>query len=330
MSSRTRRALLALAALVIVVAVIVTVALLNRNPLRTAVVQRGSLEATIETVGRLIPRDPSAVRSSVSGIVALVAVSAGDTVQAGDVLVELEPGPFRAALQQAENQVTAAESALNAAEQQGGSNPTPAQLTARLQADQNLRDARKAVDDAQAALVNTLILSPISGTVLQVETANGAPVTQGTEVAQVANLQDVELRVDLDEIDLPHVSTGSRVSFTLDAYPGRQINGTLTQISPTAQTTGGTTTFEGTVAFAVPNQMLIRPGMNANVSIQTALRQNVLLIPESALRTVGQRTFVTVVTNGGTEEREIQVGLSSKGDVEVASGLREGERVVIP
>ncbi|HET7037344.1 MAG TPA: hypothetical protein VFI42_16785, partial [Thermomicrobiaceae bacterium] len=60
-----------------------------------------------------------------------------------------------------------------------------------------------------------------------------------------------------------------------------------------------------------------------------AIRQNVLLIPQQALRTVGERTFVMLVKNGHHEEREIQVGLSSGGQVEVASGLSEGDRVVL-
>ena len=71
------------------------------------------------------------------------------------------------------------------------------------------------------------------------------------------------------------------------------------------------------------------PGMNANVTIKAAVRQNVLLIPERALQTVGSRTFVTIITPDSRQEREIQIGLRSGGKVEVASGLVEGNKIVL-
>ena len=69
--------------------------------------------------------------------------------------------------------------------------------------------------------------------------------------------------------------------------------------------------------------------MNANVTIKAALRQNALLIPERALRTVGSRTFVTLITPDARQEREIQIGLRSHGQVEVASGLAEGDKILL-
>lgn len=314
-----------------VLIVVVALAIATRGPgENTAVARLGTLEATVETVGRLVPTNPVVVRSALNGQVSLVAVEPGDTVQAGDVLVELDQEPFEDALRRAQQQLEMAETSLNLARMQGGDNPTPEQIAARLQAEQGVRDAQSAVNQAETALVNTLVLAPTDGTVLQVQTAALAPVGTGAELVQIANLADLTLQVDLDEIDLPHVEPGMPISFTLDAYPGREIDGTLDRIAPTAQTSGGTTTFRGTVSFTAPDDLKMRPGMNANVSIQTTLRSDVLLIPESALRTVGQRTFVTLVIDDDTEEREIQVGLRSQGQVEVAAGLEPGDRVVIP
>ena len=327
MSNRPRRVLVAAAVAIVVVVAAVLAILAGRRGPETVVVERGSLEATIQTVGHLAARNTISVRPAVSGQVSLVAVTPGERVVAGDVIAELDQQPFRDAITHADQQVTIAESALNSAEQQGGSEPSPAQLAARLTANENLRAARQALDTASASLVSTLILAPADGTVLSVSTAAGVPLAQGTDVAEIANLLDLQLQVDVDEIDLPHVSTGMAVSFTVDAYPGQTIDGTLTQISPAAVTSGGTTTFLAVVAFKPPSGLVLRPGMSANVSIKTAVRNGVLLIPESALRTVGQRTFVTVVTDGNTQQREIMVGLRSGGMVEVASGLSAGERI---
>lgn len=330
MSSALRRLALVVAVVAIIVVVVVVALAATRGQTKTVAVTRDNIAATIQTDGTLNPRDPTTVFSTVTGQASLVAVSPGDTVKAGDVLVELDQQPFQDAIQRAQQQLDVAENAVYMAEQQGGTNPSPQQLATTLQADQNLKQAHKELDDAQKALVSSLILAPTDGTVISVGAANNAPVTQGMQVAQIANLNDMTLQVDLDEVDLPQVTTGMKVSFTLDAYPGKQINGTLTSISPVAQTTGGATTFQGSVDFSAPKGLLLRPGMNANVTINTAVRDNVLVIPQSALRTVGKRTFVTVDANGKQQQREIQTGLRANGMVEVASGLKEGERVVVP
>lgn len=329
MSSRRRRAVIGVAALVLVAIVVVIIVLTTRGSDHTVAVTRGTLAATIQTDGELVSRDPATVYSPAPGQVSLVAVQPGDTVKAGDVLVELDQKPFQDAIQRAQQQLSIAENAVYIAEEQGGQNPSPQQLAQRIEAQQNLRAAQQQLADAQRALVSSLIQAPTDGTVLSVSVADRAPVTQGMQVAQIADLNAMDLQIDLDEVDLPHVSPGMAVSFTLDAYPGQEIDGTISRISPAAQTSGGTTTFQGIVTFTLPKDLVLRPAMNANVSIKTQVRQGVLLIPESALRTVGTRTFVTVVADGSEQEREIQIGLRSNGMVEVASGLSEGDRVVI-
>jgi RND family efflux transporter MFP subunit len=327
-----RRPILVAGAIVIIVAAIAVIAffLINHGTsARTTKVTRGSLEATIETVGQLQARDPVAVHSTLNGTVKLVAVKPGDVVQSGDVLVEIDRTPFDAAVQQAESQLANAETALNLAEMQAGSTPTAQQTATKLQADENVAAAKRELQQAQSQIASTLILAPANGTIIDVQTAAGTPVGQGTTVVNMADLSDLTLSVDIDEIDIPHVTKGMTATFRLDAYPGTTISGTLSDVSPIAQTSGGMTTFPATVTFKAPNGVVLRPGMNANVSIETAVRNNVLLIPQSALRTVGQRTFVTVVTNGKQTDREIQIGLSSGGEVEVASGLNEGDTVVL-
>jgi len=328
--SKRRSALAAAIIIVLIVIVLIVYGVFGRGSnSRTATVTRGSLEATIETVGQLQAKNPIAVHSSVNGTVKLVAVSPGDSVKAGDVLVQLDRAPFDDAVQAAQNELANAESALNLAQLQAGGNPSDEQRAAVLRAAQNLDAAHQELQRAEDQIAATLILAPSDGTIVDVQTAAGTPIGQGSVAVDMANLNDLSLSVDIDEIDVPHVTNGMTATFRLDAYPGTEIKGTLTDVSPIAKTSGGTTTFPATVTFKAPDGLVLRPGMNANVSIQTAVRSNVLLIPQSALRTVGKRTFVTVVHNGTQTDKEIQIGLSSGGQVEVASGLNEGERVVV-
>jgi RND family efflux transporter MFP subunit len=329
--SRRRPVLIAGAVIVIaILVVLIAMFVVNRdNSTNTARVTRGSLEATIETVGQLTERNPVAVHSTLSGTVKLVAVKPGDAVQAGDVLVQIDRAPFDNAVQQAQAQLANAETALNLATMQAGSSPTAQQTATKLQDGQYVVAAQQALQQAQGQIAATLILAPTDGTIVDVQTAAGTPVGQGSTVVDMANLSDLTLSIDVDEIDVPHVTQGMAATFRLDAYPGTSIDGTLTDVSPIAKTSGGTTTFPATVTFKSPDGLLLRPGMNANVSIQTAVRKDVLLIPQSAIRTVGKRTFVTVLSNGKQTEHEIHIGLSSGGQVEVASGLSQGDTVVL-
>lgn len=314
-------------AIVIVVVIIVIFLVQGTNQPQTVTVQRGSIEATIQTVGQLTPSQTTPVLSQSAGIVQLVAVQPGDTVKKGDVLVQLDRQSFDQTIDKAQSALDTAEAAVNAAEQIA--TPTPQDLAQKLQAQQNLKIAQQAYNDAKSSLADSLIMAPADGTILNVKVADNVPINRAQEVVDMANLHQLNLQLSLDETDVPHVSTGQPVHFTVDAYPGKQINGTLTRISPSATTSGGATSFQGTVTFTPPSGILLRPGMNANVSIQTAVRKNVLVIPQNAIKTVGQRTFVTLLVGSKQEEREIQTGLSSNGMVEVASGLKQGDRIVL-
>ena len=327
MSSRRRLLLPLLAVLLILAAVAAVLYFRHSAGVATATVTRGSIQVTVETVGRLKPENQVAVTSPLDGTIQLLAVQTGDVVRQGDIVATLDPAPYQAAVDQAQAAVAAAEADLNVQEQI--KNPTTEQTTAKLQASQKLDQARQSLQQAQDNLVKTLVLAPQNGTIVDVGVSNGGRIAAGTPVVQLADLSKLVLSVDLDEVDFPRVQTGMTAQIRFDAFPGQEIDGTITRISPVAQTSGGTTTFPLTVSFQPPPAVELRPGMNASVSIQTAVRQNVLLIPEAALRTVGQRTFVTVVTGGTQQEREIKVGLRSGGQVEVASGLAEGDRVVL-
>mgnify|MGYP001310947624 FL=1 len=332
MNETRRRVTVALVATiaVLVIAAIVVLMIQQGNAPRTAAVERGDLAATIETTGRLSAHDPTTVRSPADGRVSLVAVMLGDTVQEGDIIAVLDDQPFERAVTSAERAVESAGAALSVAENRVAADPSPQAQADLLSARNALTAAQEQLDEARRQLADTQITTPVDGTIIELQVAEGAPVANLATVATVARLDDMELNVDLDETDVPRVSAGTPVRFRLDAYPDREMTGTITQIAPAARSDGGVTSFPVTVAVSLPEDLEARPGMNATVSIDTAVRQGVLLVPEAAVRTVGERTFVTVVHDSREEEREIRTGLRANGMVEVASGLSEGDRVVVP
>lgn len=320
-----RRLALAVLGVLLLAAVVLIISFQRRGQPETWTVRRGDIEGTIEVSGRVAPANPVAARSAVESRVQTVAVAVGDHVQAGDILVTLDPAPLEARLRQAESQLLAAELAVAELERAG----EQASLEGRLAAEQRLREAEAAYQEAQRALADTFVLAPIDGVVLEIPVTSGAPVGTGTVVAQLADLRDLGVSVGFDEVDLGYIHPGDPVTVTVDAFPGEEIPGRVVTLAAVAQQTAGVTSFPAFITLDAPEGLALRPGMTATVRVSAVLRRGVLVIPERAVRTVGERAFVTVLTERGEEEREVRLGLRSGGMVEVASGLQEGEHVIL-
>ena len=303
----------------------------ERSPaVETTVVSRGSIDVTIQTVGTIQANGATVVRSTVPGVVQTLGVAAGDGVESGDILVILDRTSFQDGLDTARTTLTQAEYALQIAE--GRSNASPDDNGLRLEtlsAAQRVDGAQRALDRAQRALDNTVVVAPATGTVIDLPIKVGDSVSQSQPLARIAALKDMQLVADVDELDLPNVVIGATVTFRLDAYPERELQGVVRTTAPQARVQGGATVFATTVDYEAQPDLDIRPGMNADVTIVTASRQNVLLIPQRALKTVGDRSFVTVRTPKGNTDREVILGYRSQGNVEVVSGLTDGEVVVL-
>lgn len=296
----------------------------------TAIVTRGSIDVTIQTVGTIQATGAVAVRPTVGGTIETLGVSAGDIVADGDVIAILDRAPLESALASSQDTQTQAEYALQLAEQRSSASPNDQQLRLEaLNAMSRVESARRAVDTAQNALTGAVILAPTGGTVIELSVKVGDSITQQQQVARIADRTDLQLVADVDELDLPNVARGADVTFRLDAFPDREIAGTVSATAAQARVQGGATVFATTIDFEPLFDLDLRPGMNADVTIVTASRQDVLLIPERALKTVGERSFVTTRTGQGDVDREVILGYRSHGDVEVVEGLAEGDIVII-
>jgi len=297
---------------------------------RTAVVERGSLDVTIQTVGTLQATGATTVRSVQGGLVDTLGAEPGDIVSAGDIVVLLDIEPFDRAVQIAERELEQAEFALQSAEQQASDDSGNAEIALDvLGAAERVERATVAVSDAVEARRNAAVVSPRAGTVIEILVREGDAIGANQPVARIASLADLSVIADVDELDLPNVNPGAEARFRLDAFPATELTGTVVSTAPQARQQGGATVFATEITFEPPDDLDIRPGMNADVTIVTAAREDVLLIPESALRTVGDRSFVVVETTDSTEEREVELGYRGSGRVEVVSGLTDGERIVL-
>ncbi len=146
---------------------------------------------------------------------------------------------------------------------------------------------RAQLDQARVDLSRTQIRSPVDGIVIKRSVEIGQTVAaslQAPELFVIArNLQDMQVEASIDEADISRVSPSQAVSFTIDAFPGRSFEGVVRQVRKAATTTQNVVTYTVVVAFANPGSLLL-PGMTANVRIVTDTREQVLRVPNAALR----------------------------------------------
>ncbi|KKI52193.1 efflux RND transporter periplasmic adaptor subunit [Christensenella hongkongensis] len=141
------------------------------------------------------------------------------------------------------------------------------------------------------------------------------------------------LSVDIDELDILSIEDGQTATVVLDALPDQVFEGTVTKISDAGTAQSGVTTYPVTITLADTAASGIKAGMNATATISIATSENVLLIPLDALQESAEGQFVYIA--GGTSEegllgerRTVETGLSDGTNVEITSGLSEGEQVV--
>lgn len=266
---------------------------------REAAVTRGSLESRVSATGTLNPVDQVEVGSQVSGTLARVNVDYNDRVRRGQVLAQIEPSLFRAALGEAEAAIEKSRVQLADAERglkrvgelkiQGLVSNTEYE-TAQAMVDSRraeLRQAQASAERARVNMANTTITAPISGTVISRNIDVGQTVAASLQAPNLftlaRDLTEMELESRVDEADIGQVEEGMPVSFSVDAFPDRVFEGNVRQIRAAPITEAGVVSY--VVVSRVPNRdQKLLPGMTANVTIVSASREEALKISNAALR----------------------------------------------
>jgi len=198
----------------------------------------------------------------------------------------------------------------------------------------SLKKLELQLDKAEAALDEARITAPFDGIAIKVNVDAGQGVNADTVVMEVARTADFEVDILVSEMDIFQVSEGENATVEVDALPGMSLPAQVTYISPTATIAAGVVNYEVKVEIqpleAVAQKQL-REGLSVIVSLPEEERDDVLLVPNSAITTREGQTYVQVVApNGTAEERAITTGISSWQYTEVTEGLSEGEQVVVP
>lgn len=170
--------------------------------------------------------------------------------------------------------------------------------------------------------------SPIDGYVVEKSVVQGAQVTPGMPLFKIADLSNVWVLADIYEYELPWVATGQHATVELPYAPGTPLEGRITYVYP--YLAGETRTVKVRIEVRHPRgRLALKPDMYATVTIRSPIVREAVAIPEQAIIRTGERSVGIVALDGGWfEPRDLKLGVTADGYVEVLAGLRAGDRLV--
>ena len=324
----------------------------------TTPVARGKITRTATATGTVNPVLTIIVGTYVSGVIQSIYCDYNTQVRAGQVCAKIDPRPYQATLDQYAGQLLRDQAILSkdqtdlkryqqlsaensiARQQAEDQSYVVSQDQATVKLDQGL------VQSAQLNLDYTDIISPVDGTVVSRNVTGGQTVAASFQTPTLfliaSDLKNMEVDTNTSEGDMGGVKEGNPSTFTVDAYPGRVFNGTVTQVRQSPQTVQNVVTYD--VVIGVDNNDLaLMPGMTASTQIITEQKDNVLRVPDQALRyapsgsprtpaaaestTAKQRVWV--LRNGQPLAVPVVTGLDDGNYTEIVQGdLHEGDQVI--
>lgn len=373
------------AAAIFVVAGVAAYFTLNRKPetvYRTARVERGDIVSSVSATGNLAAVVTVQVGTQVSGTIQKLFVDYNSPVRKGQVIAQIDPSLFSAQVEQTGGNYLNAQATLLKAKADLTDARRNLERNRQLlkdgvvsqsdfdTADNRYQQALATVKAAEGTVAQTRGSFSQAGTNLRYATirspVDGIVVSRNVDVGQTVaasfqtptlftiaqDLTRMEIDTSVDEADISRVQVGQPVSFTVDAYPENRFTGTVRQVRNAPVVTQNVVTY--VVVIDVDNKDLkLKPGMTANVSIETARRENVLKLPAAALRFRPKKEGKEAkAEQTGPEQRRrkkeggqqvyipgpgnrplsvpVKTGISNDGQVELISGnLKENDEVIV-
>lgn len=226
-------------------------------------------------------------------------------------------------------QLASAESSLASARSVLAAKANPPKVTDLALQEEQVAQAEITVKQAQTDLQGAVIVAPFDGVVSATTGNVGEQVGSSAAVVTMVDPKSIRVDVTVDETDVAKLVAGQAAQIGFDALPDLRLQGKVSGVAPAGTTTQGVVSYLVSVAVNNPGRML-PTGMSASATIETERKDNVLLVPNRAVKTVGRNKTVEVVTGGKTQTRTVQTGSANDQMTEITSGLQEGELVVIP
>lgn len=325
----------------------------------TAIVEMGNIQNSITATGTIEPVTSVTVGTQVSGIVSKLYVDYNSIVKKGQVIAELDKTNLISELNTAKANLASAQSALNYQQANyqryktlfdkglvSADDYESARLS-YLQAKEQVASSRENVNKAQTNLGYATITSPIDGIVLSKSVEEGQTVASSFSTPELfviaQDLTDMRVIANIDEADIGGVKEGQRVTFTVDAFPDDSFEGQVTQVRQQATTESNVVTYE-VVVSARNDNLKLKPGLTANITIFTLEKNDVLTVPSKALRFIPTEAILTkgqviedceaqhkVWTLEGNvfKAHAVEIGTTNGMTTEIVNGISKGTKVLV-
>ena len=324
----------------------------------TAKVQKTNIQTSITATGTIEPVTSVTVGTQVSGIVSHLYVDYNSVVKKGQVIAELDRTNLMSELNTAKANLSSAQSSLNyqfsnynrykELHDKGlvSADEFESARLQYLQAKEQVNTSKESLQRAQTNLGYATITSPIDGVILSKSVEEGQTVAASFNTPELfviaQDLTNMRVIADIDEADIGGVKEGQRVSFTVDAFPEDHFEGQVTQVRQQATTESNVVTYE--VVISAPNNDLkLKPGLTANVTIYTLEKNDVMAVPAKALRFQPNEAFLQkgetiedcegdhkLWTKEGSvfKAHKVEIGTTNAMMTEITGGIKEGTEVL--
>ena len=204
-----------------------------------------------------------------------------------------------------------------------------------------LKQKQAALADARLALADTQVRAPFGGTLASFTAKRGDSVSNGATVGTMISEQKIA-QLSLNEVDVAHVQIGDKATLTFDAIEDLTLTGKVAEIDSIGTVSQNVVSYKVKIGFDTQDAR-VKPGMTVNASIQIDTKQDVLVVPSSAVKTQNGVSYVQsfepelsatsgpqgVTSDATPRQIRVEIGISDDTNVEIVSGLNEGQQIIV-
>ena len=317
---------------------------------KTTQAEKGMLVASISASGNVVVDDSATIDPTITGTVYGLAVSVGDEVKKGQLLFMIDNNELGIDANRAYSSYLQSKASLEtakAAKKEAKNNYEDASsdeesiMKKKLKAAEiSLEAAEKNVQTSWAAYQNSLedaserkVVSAIDGTVNAINIKNGDDLgrlssnSNSSAPIIIGDLSTLKAQVEVNEVDIANVSIGQKVSLTFSAIDGLTSTGKVEKMDSLGTLTSGVVTYNVTIGFDSLDSR-IKPEMSVSAAIITGTKQDVIVVPNSAVKSQNGSSYVQVLAGQSPENKTVEVGLSNDTQTEIVSGISVGDNVI--
>ncbi len=190
----------------------------------------------------------------------------------------------------------------------------------------SIQQAENSLADAKATLADSYIYAPYAGVVANVALNKGDSASSGAVAITLITNQSIT-KIPFNEVDITKVKVGQKATLTFDAIDGLSIVGQVAEIDTLGTVTQGVVNYNVKILFDTQSSQ-VKPGMSVTAAVITEVKQNVLMVPNSAVKNSSNQKYVQILQDGIPQQKTVEVGISNDTDTEIISGINEGDNVI--